>query len=135
MFLFFVCYLCMEGRSDGNHTMEDGATPGSEDKSPPVRGIGLRVTNIEGNNLFPRRGIYSTNNHSVIDGLLEISKPVELKSGSASGGSFVAAEKDSHANPRSTADQGFMSNQDGAQGNQNVRKDPGRLILELLLAR
>ncbi|XP_021994822.1 uncharacterized protein LOC110891434 [Helianthus annuus] len=111
----------MEGRSDG--TMEDGIPPGSEEKSPPVCGIGLRVTNIEGNNLFPRRGIYSTNNHSVIDGLLEISKPVEMKSGSAYGGSVMEADFDPHANPRNSgkygsayegnvmaADQGFMGN-------------------------
>ncbi|MFS7929503.1 hypothetical protein Hanom_Chr04g00333271 [Helianthus anomalus] len=68
----------MEGKSDGVNPLEDGFTPGTDDKTPPVRGIGLRVTNIVGNNLKPRLGIYSTNNMSVIDGLYEISKPVEL---------------------------------------------------------
>ncbi|MFS8034754.1 hypothetical protein Hanom_Chr17g01584931 [Helianthus anomalus] len=46
----------MEGRSDGVNPLEDGVTPGTDDKTPPVHGIGLRVTNIEGNNLKPRRG-------------------------------------------------------------------------------
>ncbi|XP_021996194.1 uncharacterized protein LOC110893391 [Helianthus annuus] len=49
-------------------------TPGTA----PIRGIGLRVTNIEGNPLMPRRGIYATNNPSIIDGLAAISKPVNL---------------------------------------------------------
>uniref|UniRef100_A0A251VPE0 RNA-directed DNA polymerase n=1 Tax=Helianthus annuus TaxID=4232 RepID=A0A251VPE0_HELAN len=117
--LFWI-YVCMEGRSDGNGMTEDGGTPGTE----PVRGIGLRVTNIEGNNLFPRRGIYSSNNHSVIDGLLEISKPVELHTNPDSGGRFTAA-MDSHANP-SAAVQDSMCNQVGVQGNQSAERDPGK---------
>ncbi|XP_021994626.1 uncharacterized protein LOC110891242 [Helianthus annuus] len=127
----------MEGRSDGNGTMEGGGTPGTEDKTPPIRGIGLRVTNIEGNNMFPRRGIYSTNNHSVLDGLLEISKPVELNT--ACGGINVAEMNASHANPSgvsnlnpsgvfgsSTADMDVLGDQLGVQGSQNVRRGPGK---------
>ncbi|XP_021996030.1 uncharacterized protein LOC110893223 [Helianthus annuus] len=100
----------MEGSNHGHKPLEESVTPGTEDKSPPVRGIGLRVTNIEGNNLFPRRGMYSTNNNSVIDGLFEISKPVEIKTGAACEGSFMAATKVSHANPSVMADKGLMSN-------------------------
>ncbi|MFS8019854.1 hypothetical protein Hanom_Chr15g01408561 [Helianthus anomalus] len=79
----------MEGNSDGVNQVEEGSTPGTE----PVRGIGLQVTNIEGNNLKPRRGLYSTSNMSVIDGLYEISKPVELNADWAYGGEFMAATK------------------------------------------
>ncbi|MFS7929522.1 hypothetical protein Hanom_Chr04g00333471 [Helianthus anomalus] len=93
----------MEGRSDGVNPLE-GVTSGTEEKTPPVRGIGLRVTNIEGNNLKPRRGIYSTNNRSVIDGLFEISKPVELNAGSVCGGEYMATMEASHANPSGLAD-------------------------------
>ncbi|XP_021975506.1 uncharacterized protein LOC110870633 [Helianthus annuus] len=107
----------MEGRSHGHKPLEEGFTPGTEDKTPPIRGIGLRVTNIEGNNLFPRRGMYSTNHNSVIDGLFEISKPVEVNLGSAGEGSVRAAMHDSHANPSSTAEKGFMDN----QGNNDPR--------------
>ncbi|KAJ0746720.1 hypothetical protein HanOQP8_Chr05g0181201 [Helianthus annuus] len=53
------------------------ATPGSTPGTAPIRGIGLRVTNIEGNTLLPRRGLYSTNNPSILDGLEAISLPVE----------------------------------------------------------
>ncbi|MFS7977988.1 hypothetical protein Hanom_Chr10g00910411 [Helianthus anomalus] len=120
----------MDGRSHGHKPLEEGVTPGTKDKSPPVHGIGLRVMNIEGNNLFPRRGIYSTNNNSVIDGLFEISKPVEVNSGSACEGSLMAAMKDSHANPSGTADKGLMTNQDGVQGSQYVRRDPGNSNLD-----
>ncbi|KAJ0814120.1 putative transcription factor interactor and regulator CCHC(Zn) family [Helianthus annuus] len=77
-------------------------TPG---KAPPVRGIGLRVTNIEGIPLLPRRGMYSTNNVSVIDGLEAISKPVDLEY-KGSGGSFQSKPVEdydypaySHENP------------------------------------
>ncbi|KAJ0955350.1 hypothetical protein HanPSC8_Chr01g0001871 [Helianthus annuus] len=52
---------------------EELSTPGTA----PIRGIGLRVTNIEGNNLMPRRGMYSTSNVSILDGLMNISKPVD----------------------------------------------------------
>ncbi|MFS7936468.1 hypothetical protein Hanom_Chr05g00415931 [Helianthus anomalus] len=90
--------------------MEEGVTPGTEEKTPPVRGIGLRVTNIEDNNLIPRWGIYLTNNRSVIDGLFEISKPVELNVDSACGGEYMAAMKASHANPSGLADDILESN-------------------------
>ncbi|XP_021970148.1 uncharacterized protein LOC110865195 [Helianthus annuus] len=53
--------------------VEELSTPGTA----PIRGIGLRVTNIEGNPLIPRRGMFSTSNASVLDGLMSISKPVE----------------------------------------------------------
>ncbi|KAI3795201.1 hypothetical protein L1987_37850 [Smallanthus sonchifolius] len=52
-----------------NDTADDGGTT-------PMHGIGLKVTNIDGIPFLPRRGMYSTNNVSVLDGLFEISKPV-----------------------------------------------------------
>ncbi|MFS7919611.1 hypothetical protein Hanom_Chr03g00214681 [Helianthus anomalus] len=122
----------MEGRSDGNLSLKEGVTPGTEEKSPPVRGIGLRVTNIEGNNLFPRRGMYSTNNSSILDGLFEISKPVEVDVQSACGGKCETAMQASHANPSgvpnvnpNTAEKGLLNNQIGAQGSQNVQRVSG----------
>ncbi|KAJ0887512.1 hypothetical protein HanRHA438_Chr09g0391641 [Helianthus annuus] len=57
-------------------SQELGSTPGSI----PIRGIGLRVTNIEGKPLLPRRGMYFSDNVSVIDGLAALSKPVNIES-------------------------------------------------------
>ncbi|XP_022042079.1 uncharacterized protein LOC110944741 [Helianthus annuus] len=91
----------MEGNSDGTNPLDYG-TPGNDDNIPPMRGIGLRVTNIEGNPMMPRRGMFSTNNASVIDGLFEISKPVELDATWGYGGNYTAAKKDNHANPSSS---------------------------------
>ncbi|XP_022014987.1 uncharacterized protein LOC110914505 [Helianthus annuus] len=71
----------MEGSNHGHKPLEESVTPGTEDKSPPVRGIGLRVTNIE----------------------------VEVNTGAACEGSFMVAKKVSHANPSVTADKGVMS--------------------------
>ncbi|MFS8009263.1 hypothetical protein Hanom_Chr14g01282681 [Helianthus anomalus] len=68
--LYNLQHICTEMLNEDVET-----TPGIA----PVRGIGLRVTNIEGNTLLPRRGMYSTNNASVIDGLVVISKPVGLE--------------------------------------------------------
>ncbi|MFS7905002.1 hypothetical protein Hanom_Chr01g00042661 [Helianthus anomalus] len=81
-------YPYLGNETGGNNISDMGneeydTTPGTA----PVRGIGLRVTNIEGNPLMPRRGVYSTNNRSVLDGLEAISSPVNL---------------DFHANPKST---------------------------------
>ncbi|XP_021985819.1 uncharacterized protein LOC110882016 [Helianthus annuus] len=105
--------------------------PNSSPDTVPMRGIGLRVTNIEGNNLAPRRGIFSTSNNSVIDGLLEISKPVELST--ACGGNQSAVVNPSHANPSGASninpnvtDKDFGSNQIGVQGSQTVRRDSGK---------
>ncbi|KAL9992685.1 putative transcription factor interactor and regulator CCHC(Zn) family [Helianthus debilis subsp. tardiflorus] len=53
----------------------DDITPGTV----PIKGIGLRVTNIEGNPLMPRRGLFHTTKASVIDGLFETSKPADLE--------------------------------------------------------
>ncbi|XP_021971338.1 uncharacterized protein LOC110866498 [Helianthus annuus] len=66
-------------------------TPSSTPGTAPIRGIGLRVTNIEGNTLMPRRGLYSTNNQSVLDGLEAISIPVDNLF--AAGGSSSMANK------------------------------------------
>ncbi|XP_035839381.1 uncharacterized protein LOC118486758 [Helianthus annuus] len=64
----------VEGADSMNEPVgEELPTPGTA----PIRGIGLRVTNIEGNPLIPRRGMFSTSNVSVLDGLMSISKPVE----------------------------------------------------------
>ncbi|XP_035838846.1 uncharacterized protein LOC118486474 [Helianthus annuus] len=52
---------------------------------------------------MPRRGMYSTSNVSVIDGLFEISKPVELDGMWGYGGGYTAAKVDTHANPSSNA--------------------------------
>ncbi|XP_022007739.1 uncharacterized protein LOC110907006 [Helianthus annuus] len=41
------------------------------------RGIGLRVTNIDDNLKLPRRGMFSTSDASILDGLEKISKSVE----------------------------------------------------------
>ncbi|KAJ0766031.1 hypothetical protein HanPI659440_Chr08g0310681 [Helianthus annuus] len=51
---------------------ESNVTPGTA----PVRGISLRVTNIEGNPMMLRRGLYSTSGNSMLDGLSNTSKPV-----------------------------------------------------------
>ncbi|XP_021985901.1 uncharacterized protein LOC110882124 [Helianthus annuus] len=91
----------MEAKSDGVNLVNH-RSPGNEDNTPPVRGIGLRVTNIEGNPMLPRRGMYSTSNVSVIDGLLEISKPVELDATWGYGGGVTSAKMDAHANPSSS---------------------------------
>ncbi|MFS8034749.1 hypothetical protein Hanom_Chr17g01584861 [Helianthus anomalus] len=91
----------MEEKSDGVSPL-DHRSPGNEDNTPPVRGIGLRVTNIEGNPLLPRRGLYTTSNVSVIDGLFQISKPVDLEATWGYGGGSTAAKMDSHANPSSS---------------------------------
>ncbi|KAJ0442317.1 putative RNA-directed DNA polymerase [Helianthus annuus] len=53
---------------------DSDASPGTA----PIRGISLRVTNIEGNPLVPRRGMYATDNSSILDGLASISIPVNL---------------------------------------------------------
>ncbi|KAM0043987.1 putative RNA-directed DNA polymerase [Helianthus debilis subsp. tardiflorus] len=79
-------------------TDDSEVTPGTA----PVRGIGLRVTNIEGNPLMPRRGIYSTNNPSILDGLAAISKPVGLDYGGDSSNVFHANH--STTNPSSEGD-------------------------------
>ncbi|XP_021996201.1 uncharacterized protein LOC110893399 [Helianthus annuus] len=64
----------LDGSDNMNEPVgEELPTPGTA----PIRGIGLRVTNIEGNPLLPRRGMFSTSNVSVLDGLMSISKPVE----------------------------------------------------------
>ncbi|XP_022024344.1 uncharacterized protein LOC110924660 [Helianthus annuus] len=91
----------MEGESGGVKPL-DQRSPGNDDNTPLVRGIGLRVTNIEGNPMMPRRGMYSTSNVSVIDGLFEISKPVELDGIWGYGGGYTAAKVDTHANPSSS---------------------------------
>ncbi|XP_021985797.1 uncharacterized protein LOC110881991 [Helianthus annuus] len=51
---------------------------------------------------MPRRGMFSTNNVSVIDGLFEISKPVELDATWGYRGDYSAAKKDIPANPSSS---------------------------------
>ncbi|XP_021991394.1 uncharacterized protein LOC110888163 [Helianthus annuus] len=91
----------MEGKSDGVKPLDPG-TPGNDDNTPPVRGIGLRITNIEGNPMLPRRGLYSTNNSSVIDGLFQISKPVELDAMGGFGGGYTAANMQTQVNPSSS---------------------------------
>ncbi|MFS7953929.1 hypothetical protein Hanom_Chr07g00624381 [Helianthus anomalus] len=91
----------MEGESGGVKPL-DQRSPGNDDNTPLVRGIGLRVTNIEGNPMMPRRGMYSTNNVSVLDGLFEISKPVELDGTWGYGGGYTTATVDTHANPSSS---------------------------------
>ncbi|KAI3797691.1 hypothetical protein L1987_32954 [Smallanthus sonchifolius] len=67
----------------------------------PIRGIGLRVTNIDGNPLLPRRGMFKTSNASVLDGLFDISKPVESKQYGGHVGVSAASTTHAHANPSS----------------------------------
>ncbi|XP_022030699.1 uncharacterized protein LOC110931622 [Helianthus annuus] len=82
----------LDGSDYLNETMgEEIPTPGTA----PIRGIGLRVTNIEGNPLLPRRGMFSTSNVSVLDGLMNISKPVENLF--AAGASLSSTSKDDKA--------------------------------------
>ncbi|KAL9993787.1 putative transcription factor interactor and regulator CCHC(Zn) family [Helianthus debilis subsp. tardiflorus] len=90
----------MAGESGGVKPLNQ-QSPGIDDHTPPVRGIGLRVTNIEGNPMMPRRGMFSTSNVSVIDGLFEISKPVDLPSTWDYGGGSSTANMDSQLNPSS----------------------------------
>ncbi|XP_022014977.1 uncharacterized protein LOC110914496 [Helianthus annuus] len=86
--------------------VEEMSTPGTA----PIRGIGLRVTNIEGNPLLPRRGMYSTTNTSILDGLMSISTPVDNL--------FAAGESTSMANKGDKAGKGIESMQ-GSGSNQN----------------
>ncbi|KAI3682961.1 hypothetical protein L1987_83369 [Smallanthus sonchifolius] len=77
-----------------NDTADDGGTT-------PMHGIGLKVTNIDGIPFLPRRGMYSTNNVSVLDGLFEISKPVgnEYNKGGMDGLLAENPTNFTHANP------------------------------------
>ncbi|XP_022030437.1 uncharacterized protein LOC110931348 [Helianthus annuus] len=62
---------------------------GSSPDTVPVRGIGLRVTNIEGLSTLPRRGMFYSDNVSVIDGLAAISKPVIMENAVKDGSGSV----------------------------------------------
>ncbi|XP_022024362.1 uncharacterized protein LOC110924676 [Helianthus annuus] len=75
----------------------DETSPGTA----PIKGIGLRVTNIEGNSFVPRRGMFQTTNASVIDGLFEISKPVDFEYKGDYLGDDGTDVMQPHANPSS----------------------------------
>ncbi|MFS7900845.1 hypothetical protein Hanom_Chr00s145126g01820131 [Helianthus anomalus] len=79
--------------TNSSETIE--TTPGTA----PIKGISLRVTSIEGNAFSPKRGMFRSNNESVIDGLLNISKPVNLEYKGGYGGNGATAVNQPHANP------------------------------------
>ncbi|KAI3695420.1 hypothetical protein L1987_78417 [Smallanthus sonchifolius] len=66
----------MEGYRDARMDSIGVEKPPDEGGATPLRGISLKVTNIDGNPLLPRRGLYSTSKGSILDGLRDISKPV-----------------------------------------------------------
>ncbi|MFS7962611.1 hypothetical protein Hanom_Chr08g00728671 [Helianthus anomalus] len=97
---------CM-GRSKVEELAPDkgGTSPSlGEASASPVRGIGLKIANIEGNPLMARRGMFKTSNLSVIDGLYEISKPVDLEYKGGNDDEHMAANfpELSFAKPKST---------------------------------
>ncbi|KAI3712402.1 hypothetical protein L1987_70958 [Smallanthus sonchifolius] len=66
----------MEGYRDTRMDSIGVEKPPDKGGATPLRGISLKVTNIDGNPLLPRRGLYSTSKGSILDGLRDISKPV-----------------------------------------------------------
>ncbi|XP_022015023.1 uncharacterized protein LOC110914540 [Helianthus annuus] len=85
---------------------------------------------------MPRRGLYSTNNVSVIDGLFEISKPVELPNVWDYGDGSSAANTDSQANPSSSNvvnDAPFLSYADKVKTQNLLKREVNILLTQELM--